>query len=66
MPARMLSAAERRREVDSAIASARAEGLDPSAAQPIFDAWATGEIDLDQLVADAQTLAAEPRAPRAA
>jgi len=68
MSARVLSAVERRREVDSAIASARAEGLDPAVAQPVFDAWARGEIDTDQMIAAARALAADeqPRAPQAA
>jgi len=68
VPVRALTPAERRREVDSAMASARAEGLDPAEAQPVFDAWARGEINTNQMIAGVRALAVgeQPRAPQAA
>jgi hypothetical protein len=52
------TAADRERAAANALASVRAEGLDPSAAAaPILEAWARGEIDTDQMIAATKTAA---------
>jgi antitoxin VbhA-like protein len=48
---RTLTVAERERAAANALASTRAEGLDPAEVQPLLAAWARGEIDTDQMVA---------------
>ncbi|HEY2657251.1 MAG TPA: hypothetical protein VGI55_15800 [Solirubrobacteraceae bacterium] len=65
---RRLSAAERRAAAANAAASARLEGLDPSAVQPAMDAWARGELTVDEMVAAGLAIAhgAADQAPQAA
>jgi len=41
----------RRLAAAGAAGSVRAEGLDPSGAEPDLDAWARGEIDTEEMVA---------------
>jgi hypothetical protein len=53
----VLTAAQRERAAANALASVRAEGLDPSTAEPILEAWARGEIDTDQMIAATRTAA---------
>jgi hypothetical protein len=48
---RTLTVAERERAAANALASTRAEGLDPAEVEPLLAAWARGEIDTDQMVA---------------
>lgn len=55
---RTLTAAERERAGANALASTRAEGLDPAEVEPILAAWARGEIDTDQMVAAGLDIAA--------
>lgn len=54
---RLLTRAQRQRAAVNALASVRAEGLDPSAAEPALAAWARGEIDTDQMIAATQRAA---------
>jgi hypothetical protein len=63
-----LTAADRRRAAANAAASARLEGLDPSAVQPAMDAWARGELTVDEMVAAGLKIArgAADQPPRAA
>ena len=55
---RTLTVAERERAADNALASTRAEGLDPAEVEPLLAAWARGEIDTDQMVAAGLEIAA--------
>ncbi|MGH2870604.1 MAG: antitoxin VbhA family protein [Solirubrobacteraceae bacterium] len=54
---RSLAQAGRERAAANALASVRAEGLDPSAAEPALAAWARGEIDTDQMIAATKSAA---------
>jgi len=47
----LVTVAKRRGAVADAVASVRLEGLDPSAVEPVMDAWARGELTVDQMVA---------------
>jgi Antitoxin VbhA len=65
-----LTSAERERAAANALASVRAEGLDPAGAEPIVSAWKRGEITIDEMVEQTLALAAgrhgEPDQPSAA
>ena len=54
---RSLTQAQRQRAAANALGSGRAEGLDPSGAEPALAAWAQGEIDTDQMIAGTQSAA---------
>jgi fido (protein-threonine AMPylation protein) len=56
--ARPLTAADRERAAANALASTRAEGLDPAQVELLLAAWARGEIDTDQVVAAGLDIAA--------
>jgi hypothetical protein len=56
---RTLTVAERERAAANALASTRAEGLDPAEVEPILQAWARGEIDTDQMIAAGLEIAAD-------
>ena len=56
-----LTAADRERAAANALASTRAEGLDPTQVEPLLAAWARGEIDTDQMVAAGLDIAAGQR-----
>jgi hypothetical protein len=56
--ARPLTTADRERAAANALASTRAEGLDPAEVEPVLAAWARGEIDTDQMVAAGLDIAA--------
>lgn len=53
-----LSSVERERAAAEALASVRLEGLDPTAVEPVLAAWSAGEITTDQMIEQAQALAA--------
>jgi hypothetical protein len=48
----------RQQAVDTALASVRLEGLDPTSIEPLADAWVRGDISVDELVQLAQRVAA--------
>lgn len=60
----------RQEAVDTALASVRLEGLDPSDVEPVLQRWARGELTDEQLAEAKARLIAEARAaghlPRAA
>jgi hypothetical protein len=49
---------QRERAVADALASLRLEGLDPTVVEPVLAAWSAGEITTDQMIEQAQALAA--------
>ena len=53
-----LSGAERERAAAYALASVRLEGLDPTAVETVLAAWSAREITTDQMIDQAQALAA--------
>jgi len=55
-PAR--SRVSRKQAAANALASVRAEGLDPHVAEPLLDRWASGELSDEQLDAGALRIAA--------
>ncbi len=61
---RSLTRAQRQRAAANALASVRAEGLDPSGAEPALAAWARGEIDTDQMIAATQSAATAHLSPQ--
>jgi hypothetical protein len=53
-----LRSVRRERAAADALASVRLEGLDPTALEPVLAAWSAGEITTDQMIEQAQALAA--------
>jgi len=53
---------DREHAAAAALASVRAEGLDPRDAEPILERWARGELTTDQMIESAKRVAAgEPQ-----